>query len=278
MVRMLGVVLMLAFLTDNKFKFLFCFLFLFLLMFPSSVFSIRDFVVSTPNENVDSLRIVPVYNPYFEAGENYKLFFEPYYNYTPVKDNLSCSLRLYQDSRVYNQDVIVDGLNRDSFYFDINNSNWSKPGMYGAIISCNTTVNPSNPSDTNFQRGGFVQFTYRVQGDEFLPFDSRYPLVALAGLVVFLIGLLWITFNIDPVEHFQLRLLLLFVSVITLLGVLNFSLTLLNSLNSNMLISNVVGTMYHVGVYSMFLFFAYFIFFYFIPKIFGWINDNLIRR
>lgn len=249
---------------------IFSFLFLLLAGLVLAVPSSDTFIIDESEGVVDSLRIVPVFNPVVQSGEGYNLFFEVFHNYSHVDfDNTDCSLRLFKGGEYFQTDEFNVGVNGKTFNFFVNDSNFTKPGVYTGLITCNNSV---------LGKSGFVEYKFRAQQDGLFVLDSGLALVGLTGLVAFLIGLLWITFSIDSSEHFNLRLLLLFISVIVLLGVLNYSMTLLNSVNPDMLVSQVLSTMYYVGVYSMFLFFAYFILFYFIPKIFYWINDNFIKN
>jgi len=185
-----------------------------------------------------------------------------------LNTDYDCSIHVYDQN---NNHIIVANLTDDSNGVDeyINIPDTIIPNMpYTYLVACDSVEGES----------AFVSVDFEITKEGKDPDRVFLSLGAALLMIALLFAVLKITFSIDAEEHMNIKLLMTLISMIIVTIISKTALSIVQSLNTTSIIVNSFITFYRVSLVLFFLFNAYFILFYYIPKIFEYINEKIIKR
>ncbi len=152
------------------------------------------------------------------------------------------------------------------WYFNVSDELFNTTGQIGFGVRCN-----SSEGEFGAITGGFT-----VVEDNFKENTGYMSFIMILAVFILIWTLLKISFNLDE-EHIIIKLLFTIMSFILAVTGINFGLISITTGNFNIVIVNAATTIYRISMTLTYLFFAY-ITFYYIWKLFDWINENFIKR
>ena len=198
--------------------------------------------------------------------------------FATLSDNNTYSFLTFEDGvKLHNSNFsceVLRGTTLNSLDNDVNGYSESFTVTSVDVNIVDYTVVCTTTSGTSGTFSGVYEFTNSGTNPE----RNLNGIVSILALGFFIFALLKMTYNIDDEDHAYIKLLLMFVSFILMVTLLYLALQFVIVSNLSLIIINGFTTVYRVGMWTMYLFFAYFMFFYFIPKMFMWINDNIIKK
>jgi len=226
---------------------------LFLIILSSSlVLAIPKTQLTTLSTTSNFLEVVYPKQEFFPLNTNFSLEFHVFNSSGALlTTGVNCSIHIYNytNDHILLKNLTLDSNNKD-FYVNITENLFSKIGRYSYIVYC-----------VNSGEYGFVSNPFYVSEDGRDTSKNYLAFILVLAVCIFAWAMLNISHNLDD-EHILLKLLLYFISFISLVGAVTMSFSIISSSGLSQTIFNNANTIYKLVLWGFRLFVAYIVLYY----------------